>query len=324
MPRLRKVFIRNSLVEICFRTEEGLPLVASHYMRVILLNIFARAQSKYPVKFCHGLVMSNHMHLLVVVNDPTVVDKFVGYIKRETSHAINRLMGRKKKTIWSAGYDSTIILDMEKAIERIVHLYVNPQTANLVLKIEDYPNFSTWQSFLKGGEKFSTKHISRGTIKAIARRSLSLKEQKKIAKYLLDKGMEECSFVIEPNAWLNCFKEEAPDLNCVNKRIVEDIRKEEKRLNSNRKVPVIGSKLLRLHRMDKEYMPKKRVRKTICLSSSIALRASFISWYKTYVSIVDKVKYLTDPVTYLSKLPPGLFAPGGFVKACLLPNFIYA
>jgi REP element-mobilizing transposase RayT len=324
MARLRKLIIHNSLVEICFRTEEGLPLVATPYMQVILLSIFARAQSMFPVKFCHGVVMPNHMHLLVVVRDPLVVDKFVGYIKRESSHAINRLMGRKKKTIWAEGYDSTIILDAEKAISRIKYIYTNPQQANLVKEIDEYPNFSTWEHFLNGGAKLSSRRIKRNSIQAIAKRTLSLKGQERFAEYLQENENQEFYLVIEPNAWMECFPNEAPLPKSANKIIIEEIRNEERRLNSNPNRRVIGAPALKLERMNRHYIPKKRGRKTICLSSNKELRISFVSWYKTYISTIEKIKYLSDPATYLAKLPPGLFAPGGFMKACLLPDFMHA
>jgi REP element-mobilizing transposase RayT len=324
MPRLRKLIIHNTLVEICFRTEEGLPLVATPYMQVILLSIFARAQSMFPVKFCHGVVLPNHMHLHIVVQDTSVVDKFVGYIKRETAHAINRLMGRRKKTIWAEGYDSTIILDVEKAISRIKYIYTNPQQANLVEKIDDYPNFSTWKYFLKGGEKLSARRIKRNSITAIAKGTLSLKDQKRFAEYLQESENQKYDLIIEPNAWMSCFPNEKPSAESINPRIIEEVRTQEKKLNSNPNRKVIGAFNLKLERMDRRYTPKKRGRKTICLSSNKELRSSFISWYRLYTSTIEKIKYLSDPTTYISKLPPGLFAPGGFMKASLLPDFLHA
>jgi REP element-mobilizing transposase RayT len=323
MARLRKLIIHNTLVEICFRTEEGLPLVATPYMQVLLLSIFARAQSMFPVKFCHGLVMPNHMHLHIVVQDTSVVDKFVGYIKRETAHAINRLMGRRKKTIWAEGYDSTIILDAEKAISRIKYIYTNPQQANLVEKIDEYPNFSTWKHFLNGGAKLTSKRIKRNSIMAIAKGTLRLKDQQRFAEYLQENENQEYDLIIEPNAWMECFPNEAPLPESTNRIIIDEIRKEERRLNSNPSRKVIGAPALKLERMDRHYIPKKRGRKTICLSSNRELRVSFVSWYKLYISIIEKIKYLSDPSTYLTKLPPGLFAPGGFMKASLLPDFLH-
>src|SRR5262245_23867743 len=120
MPRLDKFFIHNTAVELCFRTQEGLPFVATPYMRVILMGIFARAQELYGVTLCHLVVMPNHMHLIITIGDSTRTKFFVEYIKRETAHAVNRLQGRRQRTVWVKGYDSPTILDPEKAIARIV------------------------------------------------------------------------------------------------------------------------------------------------------------------------------------------------------------
>ena len=112
MPN-RKLFVHRTVVEVCFRTEEGLPLPATPYIKVIIESVLARAQSLYPVIICHCLVMANHVHMLVVVDDPACVPAFVGYLKGETAHVVNHLRGRKKRTVWCDGFDSPIILDVE-------------------------------------------------------------------------------------------------------------------------------------------------------------------------------------------------------------------
>lgn len=61
MPRNRRCFIHNTLVEICFRIEAGLPLVATRYMKLLMEGILARAAEVYPVTIC------GHVH--PIVND---------------------------------------------------------------------------------------------------------------------------------------------------------------------------------------------------------------------------------------------------------------
>jgi len=119
MPRIRKCFIRRTVVDLCFRTEEGLPLTANPILLTLLTSILARTQTIFPVTICHFVVMSNHVHMLNVVEFPELVKDFVGYFKRESAHAINHLLGRKKHTIWCSGYDSPIVLDPAKVLDRI-------------------------------------------------------------------------------------------------------------------------------------------------------------------------------------------------------------
>ena len=248
----RKLYIHGTVVEVCFRTEEGLPLPAKPYVKVILESILARAHTLYPVTICHCLVMANHLHMLIVVDDPACVPAFIGYLKGESAHAINRLRGRKKRTVWSDGFDSPIILDAENAIKAIVYIYSNPQRADLVESIEKYPHFSTWEAFLAGGEERTVLRIPRDSIPALPKRTLSFSEQNELARKLKEEGREECLLVFDPDAWMECFNglaNKEPDE--VNRVIIERLRDQEEALNSARKKPVMGAHALMLEPIDR-------------------------------------------------------------------------
>ena len=122
MPRNPKMFIHGEFYELCFRTEQGLPLLCADYMQRILLGYLAAAQTMYPVTIVCLVFMGNHVHMGIVVQDPADVPKFCEYFKRESADAINRLQGRVGVTIWKEGYDSPVILDAETAINRIIRL----------------------------------------------------------------------------------------------------------------------------------------------------------------------------------------------------------
>ena len=144
MPRNRKCIVSGKLYEITFRAEQGLPLIPNHVVNRILLGILARAQHKYPVHICNLLFMSNHLHMQLVPICAQDTVSFIRYLKTESASAINRFMGRRKRTIWAEGYDSALIADIDKAIERIVYIYANPVAAGLVSSIEQYPGLSSW------------------------------------------------------------------------------------------------------------------------------------------------------------------------------------
>lgn len=161
MPRNRKLLIHGKIYEICFRTEEGLPFAPTPYIKAIWESILARAQSLYRVRIVAGILMSNHPHLLIRVEDPEDVPKFVAYVKKETAHALNRLLGVEQHTVWQEGYDSPLLGDAAKVVERLVYCYTNPQKANLEDTIERYPGWSTWSEFLKGGGVKAIPRIAR-------------------------------------------------------------------------------------------------------------------------------------------------------------------
>lgn len=100
MPENRKYFVNRSVHLVTSRTEEGLPIVASFLLNFIIWGILARARGKFRVRICHFVFLANHFHMLIVVDNPEHVPAFVGYVKCEIAHAINRLLGRRRKTIW--------------------------------------------------------------------------------------------------------------------------------------------------------------------------------------------------------------------------------
>ena len=192
-----KLFIHNTLVEICFRLEDSLYFTSTPYMKEIFISCLATAQTMYKLQICHFVLMANHLHMLVVVEDTTSVSNVVGYLKKETAHAINRLLGRKRHTVWNADYDSPTILDYDTAISRIVYLYTNPQKANLVDKIEHYPNCNSWEAFQNNGCVINTKRIPRDAYTKLPRGTLSLKQQIDFTNALKSKAKRKCK--------LDCF-----------------------------------------------------------------------------------------------------------------------
>jgi REP element-mobilizing transposase RayT len=132
MPRNRKYFANKTVLFVTSRAEEGLPFPCNAVMNLILWGILARAREKHQIKVCHFIFLANHLHMLLVVENPEHVSSFVGYIKCESAHAVNRLLGRRKRTIWEDGYDSPVVLTPDSALNCIGYIYGNPARANLV------------------------------------------------------------------------------------------------------------------------------------------------------------------------------------------------
>jgi REP element-mobilizing transposase RayT len=323
MPNNPKIFIKKTTVEITFRTEEGLPLVATPYIEAILKSVLSRAQSLYPVTICHLLVMSNHIHLIIVIEHPELVPRFFGYLKAELAHAINQMLGRKKRTVWCDGYDSPVILDYEKVIDRIVYIYTNPQKANLVDKIEDYPQYSTWKAFLDGGEELQLNRIPRDVIPRLPGGSLGFSMQQVLARALISEGLEETSLFIDPDAWMECFDDSSDaDPNLLKEEIVRRVREKEEYFRAQRKNPVIGPHALRLELIRKPYVPRKRGKRMICLSSFKKLRVVFIYWFKEQCAEASRRYSMWRAGDRRAMPPPGMFSPGAVLFSNLNPIFV--
>ena len=95
---------------VSFRTEEGLPFVPVRFINEIFWSNLAKAQRLYPQRICNFMVEPNQIHMILLIDNPENAYKFIGYVKQETAHALNRLLGRRRKTVWVEDYDAPTIL----------------------------------------------------------------------------------------------------------------------------------------------------------------------------------------------------------------------
>ena len=180
----RKLFLPNSLIFVTFRTEEGLPFVPTDYINEILWSELAKAQALYPVEVCAFNFEMNHGHMLLRVTDPELIHPFVGYFKQETAHALNRLLGRRRKTVWAEDYDSPTVLDENKALDMFTYLLLNPVKDNLTDSMDDYPGVSSWALMKSGKYKRKCRAIARDGIPRLKNPERPCQEERQVLAYL--------------------------------------------------------------------------------------------------------------------------------------------
>ena len=313
MPRNRKYYPHNAVLFCTSRTEEGLPFVASLVMNFILWGILARAKEKYNVRVCHFLFMANHFHMLLVVDDPAEVSRFIGYVKGESAHAVNRLLGRAQKTIWQDGYDSPVVLTAYDAMRYIRYLYLNPARADLEEHIQRYPGVSSWEMFSKGRSHRICKRLNRDSLFKLPSPALGVNEQRRMASSFENLPGSEHTFELEPDAWMECFPElEHQSVEETNAELVKSIEEEELKLSKERKankLRVKGATSMRRESMTKEYVPEKRGRRMICICSEKDLRKAFITHFRHLCDEAKRVYQSWCLGERLCQIPPGLFAP---------------
>lgn len=317
MPSLRKVFIHNTPIFITSRVEEGLPFVPNELINGILRGILAQARAMYDIAICHHVFMANHFHMISVVRNPEHVSDFVEYVKRESAHAINRLLGRRKGTVWCDGFDSPVILTSEDVIRKIVYIYANPVSASLVPSIAQYPGLSSWNMYMRGETRKCWKKFSRRNFRQLKETALTRNKAKRLWKNLQKKSHYEPEFVLEPAAWMKCFPETMNlDPVEIRKRICTEVTAIERELANETS---IGAEALQQADIAKHYQPKKFSRRMICISSDKEKRISFIQWFKSLSARGHEIFQQWKQGGIAMPLPPGLFAPGGVLFASLLP-----
>ena len=325
MPRNRKIYAHDWVHFVTTRITEGLPLIPCAYIEIILKSILARAAALYPVKISDLIVMANHIHLLLTVINPDHVDKFMRYFKTESGHAINRMLGRPKGSVWDEGYDAPVILDMETLIDRAVYIYANPQRAGLVPTIEEYPHFSSWQQFTTDSAQPILCHkLRRPDIKKLPRNP-SAAELARMEKELLALSSGTIEFHFEPAAAFEALgggKEGEMTYAEYRGKILQGVRSVEQEVSDERlrfNKRFLGADMLRRQSPYKFHRPKKYGKRMICMAADKALRSKFISCFKACVDTCREVFQNWKETFQLAKYPPGFFPATLRTESSLLP-----
>lgn len=303
----------DSVLFITFSIEEGLLLLCNPLCQAIIKGCLARAQHLYPVKICHLLVESTHVHLILVVDDPADVPAFIRHFKTESAHLLNRIVGRKKRTVWCEGYDSPIILTPIRALLAIVYLYLNPSKDNLVGSIEHYPGFSTWKMFQSNRNRRKWKRIPRRLVRTLSKDSLNPRGYAAEASRVLALARVQHDFILEPNAWMEAFGIIDPlEQARWNERIVSRLRTMEDRCAEKRRQfgkTVMGAPRLLQQTFNLVHRPERQGRRTICLTEDRSLRKKFLQLFRDLMNRARSVSRAWKLGDFSLPFPSGLYPP---------------
>ena len=303
----------GSVLFVTFAVEEGLLLLSNPLCLAIIRSCLAAAQKLYPVRICHLLVEATHVHLIVVVRNPDDVPAFLGHFKTESAHALKTILGRRKRTVWCAGYDSPTVLTMTKTISVLGYIYSNPAKDNLVSTVDEYPGFSTWKMFLTGRFTKLWKRLRRPQYRALTPDSHNLSGYTREAERLLSESDEIEPFTLEPNAWLEAFGvTDRAEQERINARVIQlvrylEVRAERKRQRQHKRV--IGRERLMRQELDVTYRPDRKGRRMWCLSDQRASRIEYIRFLKKLKQEARRVLALWRMGDTSAKYPPGLYPP---------------
>ena len=314
MPSPRRVFINNSAVFVTTRTEEGLPLVPTDFMNMIIWSALAKGQALHPdVAVCGFVFLPNHFHMLLVVEDPEQVSPYVGYVKQELAHAINRLLNRRQKTIWKAEFDAPPVLDSAKALEVLAYIYLNPVEAGLECSANDYPGVSSWGMLNSGRSTRWCEGISRDSINRLTTPARPDRHDRELCSYYRRASKASFRFNLKPFAWKKCFSDTSEmsdaDLKAC---LLEKVANREAALAEERKknrVTVLGRSALVCSSMLRTYTPKKYGKRMICLASCRELRVEYITFFRELCARASAVYAKWKQFDYSEAYPEQLFAP---------------
>lgn len=303
----------GSVLFVTFSIEQGLLLLNNDLGRLIVRSCLARAQTLHPVRISHLLIESNHVHSMIVVDNPEDVPAFVKCFKTESAHYINRLLGRRKRTIWCEGYDSPVVLTFVRSLIAGSYLYGNAAKDDLTESIDDYPGFSTWRMFTKGKYTISCKRLNRNLFTYLPRDCHNLRGYTKRAEEISAESTMEETFTIEPNAWIEAFGiTDTTEQKSINARLIERVRHIESRAATVRnrcRKKVLGTERLINQTFDLSYLSNRSGKRMWCLSESRTSRMEFIQFIKDLIAYARSIRARWRRGEISIPYPPGLHPP---------------
>ena len=308
------------MYEICFRAKEGIPLVATEYMKLLIGSILARTQRDHKVVICHDIWNGSHPHIILVAKDSQQLINFLSEVQKKLTDAVKRLLGVKRLSIWEGRANIARIYDIEEAISRIGYLYANPAQDNLEDCIEKFPAYSSYRDFLSAGSKISAKvekkypWIRLPSIPKLRNLSLTHNQDRKLVRRLKNKNRAQShTLVREPNAWMKCFGVETEeDVRDINKRVIRNLRvREEEALETRIKEEktVMGAAALKSQPLMKPHVPKKHSIKVNVFSSCNKIRKEAIKAFAEFCDECRRCYLAWKAGDFSVKWPPGAFKP---------------
>jgi hypothetical protein len=278
----------------------------------------------YPdITVCAWLFMANHYHGVVVTRgDPAMLRYFMNFVDGEIAKIVARLLGKRYVRIWAQTYHAAVMLDYDTVVRTLTYLYINPVRAYLVASVSEWRGVSTWNEFL-GKASRSFKYISPSRIRRLPRGTLSKQYCQKLVEDMESLSGCVSELVVEPFAWLACFKastERAEEE--VKEKILQSIRREEGEIAERRhkeKRGVVGAEALSKQDPYRKYKPTIFGRRVYCISTCPELRKQFIELYKEFCArcVLTWEKWKSGNLTV--SYPPGAFLPSRPPPASRVP-----
>lgn len=261
-------------------------------LNLIIRSAIARTQRNNKVSLAHHLWMGNHPHIIVLADDINQLTRFHEELKKRLTDSIKRLLGKKYLRLWQGRTMVAEILDLDKAIERIAYMYLNPSKADLVESIIDYPGLSSWHQFLlcppsvDANTEEVVPWIKASKTKTLRTPKPSKREERELIAAMIAEADEHHALSIKPFSWLKAFQISEPEeIENVRARIIEAVLVGEKDSRSRRrasKTRVFRLSDLEEQGLDASHTPRKNSPRIFCLSSLNELRMSFLASYRDF------------------------------------------
>src|SRR6476659_8095219 len=149
--KLRYVPQPRTLVSITNRTIQGRYLLRpGPSFNDLFLGILGRAQRQHEMDIAAVTVLSNHFHLLLIVDDAKEVADFMRDLQSKVAREANRLTDWEGP-VFEHRYNMTVVTDEEPAqVERLKYVLANGVKENLVERVCQWPGVHSAEALIHG------------------------------------------------------------------------------------------------------------------------------------------------------------------------------
>jgi REP element-mobilizing transposase RayT len=149
--KLRHTPQGGALFEVTCRTLQSRFLLRpGPLLNEIILGALARAKRRYGPELSAFIFLSNHLHLLVRVNDSQQLSRFMGYFLSKLAREVTRLTGWRDK-VFARRYQAIPISEEEGAqVGRLIYILSHGCKEDLVETPQDWPGVHCVNALLTG------------------------------------------------------------------------------------------------------------------------------------------------------------------------------
>ena len=176
----------GTTVETTTRTLCGMFLLpATRYFAKIVVGILARAQEKYPVAIHFGVLLSNHGHLILTLEDREQLADFMEFVNGNIAREALALVDDWDEKCWGDRYHPIPITSEPEALEeRLRYALAHGVKEKLVEQVTDWEGFHCAQAFVDGVPLHGI-WIDRSKLYEAQRRGKTLAREEYVTDYFL-------------------------------------------------------------------------------------------------------------------------------------------
>ena len=134
----------------------GRRLLQSERNAELLIDVLRSLVAEHQFQLHDFVLMPDHLHVLVTVNDGMTVEKAMQLIKGRFSYRLSHECGFKGEA-WQRGFSEVQVMNQESFETHREYIAQNPVKAGLAVSAEDYPFCFSLSGTEEGRERrFST------------------------------------------------------------------------------------------------------------------------------------------------------------------------